>query len=474
MAWKAHRLLPELPHASYAAYLAEVGGSAVVMARRQRPEAVLEALKRSGLRGRGGAGFPVGTKWTTVFQHDCPIRYAVANAAEGEPGTFKDRFLIRRNPYAVIEGLLIAAHVVGAKAAYIAIKASFKREITRLTRALDEMADIVAGLPVTIVEGPDEYLFGEEKALLNVIEGEAPFPREAHYPPYERGLFATPFSPNPALVNNVETLAHVSTIVRYGAESFRELGTADTPGTVVFTLSGDIVRAGVYECEAGIPLRSLLYELGGGPRPDRKIKVVLSGVASAPIFPEQLDTPTDFGSLARAGSGLGSAGLIVIDDVTSIPRVAQAVTRFLYVESCGQCPACTRGLGVASAAIDRVFERAPANGPETAVFAARSAPQGNRCYLPVQGSRLIPALIEGFQQEFAAELSPQRRVAPEWLIPKLVDFDEVKRTFTYDERQASKQPDGSYAEPPPPLRVEAERSGSPPSFEHRSQLGGTP
>jgi NADH-quinone oxidoreductase subunit F len=212
--------------------------------------------------------------------------------------------------------------VVGAKAAYIAIKASFKREVARLTHALDEMSDIVAGLPETIIEGPDEYLFGEEKALLSVIEGEGPFPREAHYPPYERGLFSTPSSPNPALVNNVETLAHVSTIVRYGAESFRELGTADTSGTVLFTLSGDIVRAGVYECKAGIPLCSLLYELGGGPRAGRKIKVVLSEVASAPIFPEQLDTPADFGSLVRAGSGLGSAGLIVIDDATSIPRVA--------------------------------------------------------------------------------------------------------------------------------------------------------
>ena len=445
---KEHRLLPEAPHASYPAYLSAVGASAVVMARRQRPEALLEALKRSGLRGRGGAGFPVGTKWTTVFQHECPTRYAVANAAEGEPGTFKDRFLLRRNPYAVIEGLLIAAHVVGAKAAYIGIKASFKREIARLTRALDEMADVVAGLPVMIIEGPDDYLFGEEKALLNVIEGGGPLPREVHYPPYERGLFATPLSPNPALVNNVETLAHVSTIVRHGAESFRELGTADTPGTVLFTLSGDIVRPGVYECESGISLRSLLYEVGGGPRPGRKLKVVLSGVAAAPIFPEQLDTPGDFGSLSRAGSGLGSAGLIVIDDATSIPRVAQAVTRFLYVESCGQCPACTHGLGAASAAIDRAFEGPPADGSESAIVGARSAPQGNRCYLPVQGSLLIPALIERFKHEFTAEFLAQRRVAPEWLIPKLVDFDEVTQTFTYDQRQASEQPNGTYAEPP--------------------------
>lgn len=443
-----HRLLPDAPYDCYSAYLSMVGESSVASALRQRPESVLETIQRSGLRGRGGAGFPAGTKWATTFQHDCPTRYVVANAAEGEPGTFKDRYLLRRNPYAIIEGLVIAAHVVGARAAFIGIKASFKREITRLRNALKEMGEVVGSLPVTIVEGPDEYLFGEEKALLNVIEGEGPFPREAHYPPYERGLFATPNSPNPALVNNVETLAHVSTIVRRGAESFRELGTVDTPGTILFTLSGDIVRPGVYEIEAGIPLRTLLYEFGGGPRPGRTIKAVLSGVASAPITVDRLDTHTDFGSFARAGSGLGSAGLVVVDDATSIPRVAQAIARFLYVESCGQCSACKGGLGIASNAIDRMLHQLTpvVYTLEQAVLAVRSAPQGNRCYLPVQASLLVPALFEHFKEEFAAQQSPERHSASEWRIPKIVDFDEATRTFTYDERQPLKKPDWTYAE----------------------------
>ena len=467
---RERRLLPDAPYDSYSAYLSTVGASSVERALRHRPEAVLETIHRSDLRGRGGAGFPAGTKWATTFQHDCPTRYVVANAAEGEPGTFKDRYLLRHNPYAVIEGLLIAAHVVGAKAAFIGIKAAFRREIARLERAIDEMADVVGNLPVTIVEGPDEYLFGEEKALLNVIEGEGPFPREAHYPPYERGLFATSASPNPALVNNVETLAPVSTIVRHGADSFRELGTVDTSGTILFTLSGDIVRPGVYEGEAGIPLRALLYELGGGPRPGRSIKAVLSGVATGPITSDRLDSPTDFGSLARAGSGLGSAGLVVIDDATSIPRVAQAVARFLYVESCSQCTACKAGLDVASNAIDRMFHEAAAiaDSRERALLGARSAPQGNRCYLPVQGSLLIPALLEHFREEFAVRPERAQHSASEWRIPKMVDFDEVTRRFTYDERQLLKEPDWTYVEPSPGRRLDgasALRTG------HSSELG---
>src|SRR5688572_5011114 len=209
-------LLPETPHASYAAYLKAAGSKLPTTA----AEAALKEVERSGLRGRGGAGFPTGTKWRTIREHPCKTRSVVCNAAEGEPGTFKDRFLIRRNPYAVLEGLALAARVVDTSSIYVAIKRSFAREIDRLTEALAEMkkAGALDGLEVKIVEGPEEYLFGEEKALLNVIEGAGPLPREAHAPPYERGLFSKPGSPNPALVNNAETFAHVAGILRKGAD----------------------------------------------------------------------------------------------------------------------------------------------------------------------------------------------------------------------------------------------------------------
>jgi NADH-quinone oxidoreductase subunit F len=183
-------LLPDPPYSHYDSYLESNGPSAVLIARSLSPPEIVNQITRSGLRGRGGAGFPAGVKWKTILNHPCPKRYVVCNAAEGEPGTFKDRYLLRKNPYAVLEGLLISAHVVGAKTIYIGIKGSFHREIDRLSQAIHEMrnAELLSEVDIEISSGPGEYLFGEEKALLNQIEGGLPLPREAHYPPYEKGL----------------------------------------------------------------------------------------------------------------------------------------------------------------------------------------------------------------------------------------------------------------------------------------------
>ena len=352
---KEHWLLPDEPLESYADYCALYEEQAIDVARSRAPEDVLRSIQRSGLRGRGGAGFPTGTKWASVAHHECPTRQIVCNAAEGEPGTFKDRWLLRHNPYAAIEGMLVAAHAVEAQHLYIGIKASYKPEIERLTAAIEEMRYAIGRLTVELHEGPEEYLFGEERALLEVIEGNEPLPREQHYPPYEKGLFATPGSPNPAVVNNAETFAHVPSIVRAGHASFREIGTADTPGTLLFTVSGDVKRPGVYERPAGIMLHDLFYEVAGGPRDGRRFKAALSGVASPIITPARFATRADFGSMQLMGSGLGSAGFILIDDATTMPRVAQAVARFLFVESCNQCSACKHGLRTASEALDELF-----------------------------------------------------------------------------------------------------------------------
>ena len=445
-----HWLLPANPYETYTAYGKASGENAVQKARKATPDAILAEVEKSGLRGRGGGGFPTGTKWSTIQKHPCTKRSVVCNAAEGEPGTFKDRWLIRRNPYAVIEGMLIAAHVVGAKDLYIGIKESFAREIERLGHAVEELrsAGLLDGFTLRIVAGPEEYLFGEEKALLNVIEGQGPLPREAHYPPYERGLFAEADSPNPALVNNVETFAHVPSIIRHGADSFRKLGTSDTPGTLIFTLSGDLEKPGVYEAEAGIPLRELFFRLGGGPRGARSFKAALSGVATSIIGPEKFETRADFGSLRMIGSGLGSGGFILIDEDTSIPRVTQAVSRFLYVESCNQCTACKHGLRTTSSAIDELFDpkTATPDDYERALFGARSAPQGNRCYLPVGASLLIPSLMTRFKSEFDSQIA-RPKGGTRWRLPKISDFDETLKKFVYDLRQDSKNPDWTYKEP---------------------------
>ena len=442
-----HALLPDAPYTGYAQYLKAVGGPL----RKIHPDAVLKEVERSGLRGRGGAGFPTGTKWRSVKEHPCPKRSVVCNAAEGEPGTFKDRWLIWRNPYAPLEGMAVAARVIGAAEIHVAVKRSFLREVDRLRRAAAEMreAGVFDGLELRIVEGPEEYLFGEEKALLNVLEGQGPLPREPQYPPFERGLHATPDSPNPALVNNVETFAHVPGIVRHGADSFRKRGTSDTPGTLLFTLSGDLARPGIYEAEAGIPLREVFYRLGDGPLPGRTFKGALSGVSTGVIGPEKFETRADFGSMRLIGSGLGSAGFMLLDDKTSVPRVAQALMRFLYVESCNQCTACKHGLRNASTALDELFDAKTAkpDALERALFGARSAPQANRCYLPVQGAQLLPSLVARFRPEFDHQIARPSAKSTRWVVPKIVDFDEEKRTFLYDARQAHKNPDWSYAEP---------------------------
>jgi NADH:ubiquinone oxidoreductase subunit F (NADH-binding) len=451
---KEHWLLPDTPFPSYDAYLAAMGGRAVEVARGRSRDQLLDEIKKSGLRGRGGAGFPTGTKWSTIANHPCRIRDAVINAAEGEPGTFKDRWLLRYNPYAVLEGLLIADHTIGARGLYVGVKASSTAEIARLSQAIEELtaAEVLAGREIRIVPGPEEYLFGEEKALLEVIEGNEPLPREPHYPPYEKGLFATPLSPNPALVNNAETFAHVPSIVLRGADSFRRLGTANTAGTCLFTISGDVLRPGVYEREAGATLHELIYDAAGGPRQGRQVKAVLSGVAAPVITANRLDTPADFASMEMAGSALGSAGFMVFDDSRSIPRLAQAVARFLYVESCNQCTACKHGLRTASEALDGIFGAPTSRADDylRALYGARSAPQANRCYLPVEGKALIPSLLETFEREFGTPHGHLAGSSEPIVIAQIRDFDAERGVFVLDERQARKQPDWSYAEEPRP------------------------
>ncbi len=467
---RPHFLLPDEPYATYAEYLRDHGPSAVARARTQDPSAVLDVVMRAGLRGRGGAGFPTGVKWGTVARHPCTTRTVVCNAAEGEPGTFKDRWLLRRNPYATLEGMLVAAHVVGARDLYVAIRASCRREIERVRSAIEELraAGLLSGLAIHLVEGPEEYLFGEEKGLLRFIEEGVPLPREAHYPPYELGLFATAGSPNPAVVNNAETFAHVPGIVRLGAESFRSLGTHDTPGTVLYTVSGDVLRPGVYEREAGTSLRSLLFDVAGGPR-EGAIRTVLSGASNGPIPADRLDTPADFGSLALIGSGLGSAGFVVYDESRSMPRVAQAFARFLYVESCNQCTACKHGLRLASTALDEIFDPTEASPDdlERALYGARSAPQGNRCYLPQEGATLIPRLVERYREEFDAQIARPTAESAPIPVPLLADFDETKGAFVLEESFARKQPDWSYAEPAP----EHVRATSTPSAAPEGSVG---
>jgi NADH-quinone oxidoreductase subunit F len=444
---------------SLADYVAAGGGAGLARARALGPDATIETLADSGLRGRGGAGFPTATKWRSVLRASGRHRYAVCNGAEGEPGTFKDRAILRANPYQVVEGLAIAAFVIEAREVFVALKATFERERERVLRAVTEMeqAGMLGELSVALVAGPEEYLFGEEKALLEVIEGNEPLPR--WLPPYMHGLFATApqlgwsahepeaghvggHESNPTLVNNVETLANVTHVLAHGVESFRSLGTATSPGSVVCTVVGDVDRPQVVEIELGTPLRELLSACRG-PRSGRRIKAVFPGVTNALLTESQLDTPCSYEDFARIGSGLGAGGFIVYDDTACMVEVAATFSRFLWVESCGQCPPCKLGTGSITAALDDIVA---GRGTDASIELINhwlpEVADANRCFLPVEEQQMLGSILRTFPEDFEAHLGGScptpRRIA----IPKLLDIDETGAH--YDERQMRKRPDWTY------------------------------
>jgi NADH:ubiquinone oxidoreductase subunit F (NADH-binding) len=420
---------------SFDTYRARDVGSGFANAVAIGPAEVISEVTKARLRGRGGGGFPTGIKWASVARDACPTKYVVCNGAEGEPGTFKDRYLLRKNPYQMLEGLAIAAYAVGARRAYVCLKKSFVREIARVRCALQEMsaAGFLGDVTIDVVLGPEDYLFGEEKAMLEVIEGGLAMPREADLPPHVHGLFVVrPDQSNPTVVNNVETLSNIPHILRQGAEWFRSLGTWDTPGTMVFTISGDLATPGVFELPMGTPLDELVFEHGGGMRAGRTLKAVLSGVSNAVIQPSALHTRMDFGSMQAIGSGLGSGGFVVFDDAACMVRVAYRLSEFLYNESCGQCTPCKFGTNQATHHMRQLVEGS--GGPSDRILVlegAAMAPYANRCYLPVEHSVLVPSLVRAFEAEFQQHFNRGCKSCREFIVPKFADFDERSRTFAY-------------------------------------------
>lgn len=450
-------LLPPEPVTSLEAYLAAGGGRGLERARQLGPDQTIQEISLARLRGRGGAGFPTGTKWASIRLAPGDTRYAAVNAAEGEPGTFKDRSLLRANPYQLVEGLAIAAVSVGAAEAFVAVKRTFAREITAVETALAEMqAAGMLDVPVRLVLGPDEYLFGEETGMLEVIEGNAPLPR--FLPPYQYGLFATalqlgwtphgseatPRSINATLVNNVETLSNVPHILANGAEWFRQMGTARSPGTVVCTVVGDTVRAGVAEVEMGTALGEVIDHIGGGVAPGRRIKAIFSGVSNPVIMPADLAKPLTYEDLP-----LGAAGFVVYDDTACIVELAHLLSRFLYVESCGQCPACKLGT---EAITGHLLALQHGSGSEldieTIGARLRNVTDGNRCALPVEERSLISSLLTSFPEEFVDHLEGRGCTSERRLVlPKLVDIADG--VAVYDRRAELKLPDWTYADGAP-------------------------
>jgi NADH-quinone oxidoreductase subunit F len=313
------------------------------------PSEVIEAVKRSGLRGRGGAGFPCGMKWGFIPKDSAKPVYLVVNGDESEPGTFKDRMLIEEEPHQILEGVILASYAIGCHRAFLYCRGEFAAGAQALRRALDEayargfLGRNILGsgfdLEVVLHRGAGAYICGEETGLLESLEGKRGQPRPKPPFPALSGLYRCP-----TVVNNVETLSNIPHILWRGAEWYAGIGPAKSSGPRLFSVSGHVERPGNYELPMSVTLRELIHEHAGGLRAGRRLKAVIPGGSSSPVLtPEQLNVQMDFDSLAAAGSMGGSGAVIVMDDTTCIVRVAEIVSRFYHHESCGQCTQCREG-----------------------------------------------------------------------------------------------------------------------------------
>jgi NADH-quinone oxidoreductase subunit F len=395
-------VLPLEPVADLAAYMAAGGGTGLQRALELGGPSVIEVIRRSGLRGRGGAGFPTGIKWKGAAADTQP-RAVVCNAAEGEPGTSKDRTLMSRDPYRVIEGMAIAAVAIGASTAYLGIKARFTEPIARLDLAAREMAAVgmLEGIDFRVVEGPDDYLLGVESALLEVIQGNDPLPRTV--PPYIQGVAGPDGTEYATVVNNVETLANVPGIVARGAEWFREMGTERSPGTMVFTVSGDVKTPAVAELAMGTPLSFLIYGPGGGMRSQHGPKLIVSGASNRPLTASEIDTPMSFEDMEAIGSGLGSGGFIVYDETTCAVEVGLVLSTFLQNGSCGQCPPCKLGTTAYMNGFGLLMEgRATLDDVDDLTGWLTRVTDANRCGLGAGQREVARGILDTFADDVAA------------------------------------------------------------------------
>ena len=314
------------------------------------PADITEMVKKSGLRGRGGAGFPTGVKWTFIPKDHPGPRYLVCNADESEPGTFKDRQLMERDPHQMIEGMILAAYAIGVRTAYIYIRGEFALGAKILERALAEAyqagylgADILGSgfaLDLYVHRGAGAYICGEETALLESLEGKRGLPRIKPPFPATHGLFQ-----KPTVVNNVETLSNIPHIVNRGPEWFAAIGNPPkSSGTRIFCMSGHVKRPGNYEVPMGITFREMIYDIAGGMRGEKPLKAFIPGGASAAfLMPRHLDVKLDFESVAQAGSMLGSGGVTVMEEGTCMVWAAENLLHFFNHESCGKCTPCREG-----------------------------------------------------------------------------------------------------------------------------------
>jgi NADH-quinone oxidoreductase subunit F len=381
------------------------------------PDSIVDTVKKSGLRGRGGAGFPTGMKWGFVPKDSGKPTYLCVNADESEPGTFKDRLIIEKDPHQLIEGIIISAYALSCHRAFIYIRGEFVYGTGVLNRAIEQarekgyigknILDSGFDLELSVHRGAGAYICGEETALLESIEGKRGHPRLKPPFPAVVGLYGAP-----TVINNVETIANIPHIIENGAEWYASIGTERNTGTRLFGVSGHVKKRGVYEFPMGITLKELIYDHCGGIRDGRELKAIVPGGSSVPVMtPDQIDVPLDFDSIAKAGSMLGSAGVIVMDDSTCMVKAARVLAKFYAEESCGQCSQCREGTEWLYRILTRIENGSGRHG-ELELMLDICANMKGKTICPLSDAAAMPieSYIQKFYDEFAAHIQEQRCV----------------------------------------------------------------
>ncbi len=392
-------------------YIEHDGYKALKKALEMKPEDVINEVKNSGLRGRGGAGFNTGMKWSFVPKQSAKAKYVVCNADESEPGTCKDRPLMEYDPHQLIEGNIIAGYAIGSHQGFIYVRGEYRYLLEIVDRAIQEayargfLGKNILGsgfdFDLTTHTGAGAYECGEETALLNSLEGLRGYPRIKPPFPAVVGLYG-----GPTVINNVETLSNVPPILLNGAEWYAKLGTPKNGGTRLFCLSGHIARPGVYELPMGFPLPRMIEEVGGGMWRGKKLKCVIPGGSSCPVLtPDQIDVPMDFDSLAKIGSMLGSGGVVIIDEDTCMVKMALRIMKFYAHESCGWCIPCREGTAWLQALLERFHGGAGVpEDAETALDVAYNILGKTLCPLGDAAALPMISILKKFRNEFEEHL----------------------------------------------------------------------
>lgn len=379
------------------------------------PEQVVEEMKKTGLRGRGGGGFPTGMKWGFCQKSPGPKKYIICNADEGDPGAFMDRSLLEGDPHAILEGMLIGAYAIGADEGYIYCRAEYPLAIKRLKTAIAQaeeaglLGDNILGsnfsCHIHIKEGAGAFVCGEETALMASIEGRRGMPRPRPPFPAVKGLWGKPSN-----INNVETFANIPYIFRVGAEEYAKLGTEKSKGTKVFALTGKINNTGLAEVPMGITMREIIFDIGGGIIGGKKFKAVQIGGPSGGCMPESLlDTPIDYDSLIAAGAMMGSGGLVVMDEDTCMVDVAKFFLNFTQSESCGKCTPCREGTKRMLEILERITNGKGEEGDiEKLEKLATSIKAGALCALGQTAPNPILSTLRYFRDEYEAHIKEKR------------------------------------------------------------------